>query len=103
MNTTDHPLIRNQISPGTQVKGGKGSGDNHPPRNRTAVIADMVKTATSSVRYCRRKSDAEYSTEYPPQSSDPASVKSNGGRFVAPSPDMKKMTNIGSSGSQYQP
>ncbi len=48
--------------PGTQVKGGNGMGDSQPPRNRIAVIADMSRTATSSVRNCSRNSDAEYST-----------------------------------------
>ena len=38
------------MTPGTQVNGGNGSGDSQPPRNRTAVIADIVRTATSSVR-----------------------------------------------------
>src|SRR6516165_7887199 len=103
MNTTDHALMRNQMRPGTHVKGGNGSGDSQPPRNSTAVIADMVRTATSSVRYCKRKSEAEYSTEYPATSSDSASVKSNGGRFVSASADTKKMMNIGRRGSQYQP
>src|SRR5271154_439794 len=103
MNTTDQALMRNQIRPGTQVKGGKGSGDSHPPRNSTAVIADIVRTATNSVRNWSMNIDAEYSTEYPATSSDSASARSNGVRFVSASADTKKMTNIGNSGSQYQP
>src|SRR3984885_14823522 len=103
MNTTHHALMRNQMSPGTQVKGGNGSGESHPPRNSTAVKADIVRTATNSVRNCKRKSEAEYPTENPATSSDPASVKSNGGRFVSASAETKKMMNIGNSGSQYQP
>src|SRR6185437_9576540 len=39
----------------------------------------------------------------PATSSDSASTRSNGGRLVSASADTKKMTNIGSSGSQYQP
>src|ERR1700722_5713024 len=103
MNTTDHPLMRNQMGPGTQVKGGNGNGDNQPPRNSVAVKADIVRTATSSVRNCNRNSEAEYSTEKPPTSSDSAPAKSNGGRFVPASVETKKRTNMGKSGSQSQP
>src|SRR5690242_6246837 len=39
----------------------------------------------------------------PATSSDSASTRSNGGRLVSASAEMKKMTNIGKSGSQYQP
>ena len=38
----------------------------------------------------------------PATSSDSASARSNGGRLVSASAEMKKMTNIGNSGSQYQ-
>src|SRR5580704_1969489 len=39
----------------------------------------------------------------PATSSDSASTRSNGGRLVSASAEMKKMMNIGKSGSQYQP
>ena len=39
----------------------------------------------------------------PATSSDSASTRSNGGRLVSASAEMKKITNIGNSGSQYQP
>ncbi len=39
----------------------------------------------------------------PATSSDSASTRSKGGRFVSASAEMKKITNIGKSGSQYQP
>src|SRR6478752_4930595 len=39
----------------------------------------------------------------PATSSDSASGRSNGGRFVSASTEMKKMMNIGNSGSQNQP
>ena len=61
-NTTAQALIRNQITPGIHVNGGNGSGDSHPPRNRTAANAPIVSSATSSVRNCSRNSEAEYST-----------------------------------------
>ena len=38
----------------------------------------------------------------PATSSDSASGRSNGGRLVSASAEMKKITNIGNSGSQYQ-
>src|SRR5208337_5293255 len=43
-----------------------------------------------------------YSTMNPATSSDSASTRSNGGRFVSASAEMKKTTSIGNSGSQYQ-
>ncbi len=46
---------------------------------------------------------AEYSVMKPATSSDSASTRSKGERFVSASAEMKKITNIGSSGSQYQP
>src|SRR6476620_6051540 len=39
----------------------------------------------------------------PATSSDSASARSKGGRLVSASAEMKKMMNIGNSGSQYQP
>src|SRR6478672_9442608 len=39
----------------------------------------------------------------PATSSDSASTRSNGGRFVSASAEMKKIMNIGNSHSQYQP
>src|SRR5262249_44883920 len=43
-----------------------------------------------------------YSTMKPATSSDSASTRSNGGRLVSASAEMKKMMNIGNRGSQYQ-
>src|SRR3954464_12567652 len=39
----------------------------------------------------------------PATSSDSASTRSNGGRLVSASAEMKNTMNIGNSGSQYQP
>src|SRR5271154_6222572 len=103
MKTTLQALMRNQMTPGTQVKGGNGIGDSQPPRNSTVVIADIDSTATSSLRNCRMYSEAEYSTAKPATSSDSASTRSNGARFVSASAETKKMMNIGNSGSQYHP
>src|SRR3974390_147197 len=95
-------LSTNQITPGTQVKGGVGNGGSHPPRNRIVPMAHMVAIAMYSPRKNRRNGVAEYSTAYPATSSDSASTRSNGGRFVFASAEMKKTTHKGSSRSQYQ-
>src|SRR3954471_11506792 len=96
-------LSTNQITPGIQVKGGNGNGGSQPPRNRIVAIAHMVPIATYSPRKNNRNGVEEYSTAKPATSSDSASTRSNGGRLVSASAEMKKITNIGSNGSQYQP
>src|SRR5918997_3766364 len=93
----------NQITPGTQVKGAKGIGDSQPPRNRIVPSAHMVMMATYSPSMKSRYGVEEYSTAKPATSSDSASGRSNGGRLVSAMAEMKKITNIGNSGSQYQP
>src|SRR6478609_561202 len=93
----------NQITPGTQVKGANGIGDSQPPRNRIVISAHMVMMATYSPSMNSRYGVEEYSTMKPATSSDSASTRSKGGRFVSAIAEMKKITNIGSSGSQYQP
>src|SRR5215471_9203989 len=95
-------LRTNQITPGIQVKGAIGNGGSHPPRNRMVAIAHMVAMAMYSPRKNKRNGVAEYSTAKPATSSDSASTRSNGVRFVSASAEMKKMTNIGKSGSQNQ-
>src|SRR6476646_2473719 len=83
-------LSVNQITPGTQVKGGYGTGESQPPRNRMVAMAHMVPIATYSP------------TMKPATSSDSASTRSNGGLFVSARAEMKNTTNIGNSGNQYQ-
>src|SRR5262245_9447597 len=92
----------NQMTPGTQVKGAKGIGGSQPPRNMIAPIAHRVRMAMYSPRKNNRNGVEEYSTENPATSSDSASTRSNGGRLVSAKAEMKKMTNIGRSGSQNQ-
>src|SRR5882672_9146133 len=92
----------NQITPGIQVNGATGNGDSQPPRNRIVAIAHMVMMAMYSPRKNSRNGVAEYSTAKPATSSDSASTRSNGGRLVSASAEMKKITNIGNSGSQNQ-
>src|SRR6266705_5067202 len=99
---TDSALSENHTTPGTQVNGGIGNGGSQPPRNRIVVIAHMVAMATYSPSMNIMYGVEPYSTMKPATSSDSASTRSNGGRLVSASAEMKKTTNIGNSGSQYQ-
>src|SRR3954447_3914782 len=102
MKKTNSALSTNQITPGIQVNGAIGNGGSQPPMNRIVVIAHMVAMATYSPRINIMYGVEPYSTMKPATSSDSASTRSNGGRLVSASADMKKMTNIGNSGSQNQ-
>src|SRR5262250_1225763 len=93
----------NQITPGIQLNGGRSTGGSQPPRNRIVASAHIVVIATYSPSMNRRYGVEPYSTMNPATSSDSASTRSNGGRLVSASAEMKKMMNIGKSGSQYQP
>src|SRR5215203_615099 len=96
-------LSTNQTMPGIQVKGGNGTGDNQPPRNRIVPSAHMVMIATYSPSMNSRYGVEEYSTAKPATSSDSASGRSKGGRFVSAMAEIMKITNMGKSQSQYQP
>src|ERR1700754_4273998 len=96
-------LSANQITPGTQVNGANGIGDSQPPRNMIEASAHMVAMATYSPSMNIMYGVEPYSTMKPATSSDSASTRSNGGRLVSASAEMKKMTNIGNSHSQYHP
>src|SRR6202020_206356 len=93
----------NQITPGTQVKGGSAIGGSQPPKNRMVASAHIVVIATYSPSMNKRYGVEPYSTMKPATSSDSASTRSNGGRLVSASAETKKMMNIGNRGSQYQP
>src|SRR5438270_12730499 len=99
---TNNVLSTNQTMPGTQVKGGTGNGGSQPPMNRIVHIAHMVAIATYSPSMNIMYGVEPYSTMKPAPSSDSASTRSNGVRLVSASAEMKKMTNIGNSGSQNQ-
>src|SRR4029077_18880297 len=103
MKNTKKALSTNQITPGIQVKGGYGIGGSQPPMNRMVVIAHMVAIATYSPSMNIMYGVEPYSTMKPATSSDSASTRSNGGRLVSASAEMKNTTNIGNSGSQNQP
>src|SRR3546814_10362059 len=78
------------------------TGGSQPPRNRIEVIALIRIMLAYSPRKKSAKAIAEYSEKYPATSSDSASGRSKGARLVSASAEMKKITNIGRSGSQYQ-
>src|SRR5437763_2684208 len=103
MKKTKSALSTNQITPGTQVNGGYGTGGSQPPMNRIVVIAHMVPIATYSPSMNIMYGVEPYSTMKPATSSDSASTKSNGGRLVSASAETKNTMNIGNSGRQYQP
>src|SRR6478672_7857936 len=92
----------NQTTPGIHVNGAKGIGDSHPPVNRIVMSAHIDRIAMYSPSMNSRYGVEEYSTMKPATSSDSASGRSKGGRFVSASAEMKKITNIGNSGSQNQ-
>src|SRR4249920_775838 len=96
-------LSTNHTTPGTQVNGATLTGGSQPPKNRIVSSAHIVTMATYSPSMNSRYWLAEYSTMKPATSSDSASTRSKGGRLVSARADTKKITNIGNSGSQYQP
>ncbi len=102
MKKTKNTFSMNQMTPGTQVKGTKSKGGSQPPRNRMVVSAHIRTMATYSPRKNSRNGVDEYSIMWPATSSDSASTRSKGGRFVSASAEMKKTTNIGNSASQCQ-
>ena len=101
-NSRNAILSANQTRPGTQVKGAYGTGDIQPPRNSTAPIADSRIMLAYSPRKNRPKVIDEYSVWKPWTSSASDIGRSNGVRLVSASAETKKITNIGSSGSQNQ-
>src|SRR4030081_2845260 len=103
MKNMKNTLSTNQMIPGTQVNGGSATGGSQPPRNMMVAIAHIGVIATSSPSINKRYGVEPYSTMKPATSSDSASTRSNGGRLVSASAEMKDTPNIGSSGSQYQP
>src|SRR5262249_25083706 len=71
--------------------------------NRIVVIAHIVAIATYSPSMNIMYGVEPYSTMKPATSSDSPSTRSNGGRLVSASAEMKNTMNIGNSGIQYQP
>src|SRR5580698_2947168 len=94
MKNRKQAFSRNQIGPGMNESPYTGS---QPPRNSTVISAQSIMTLMYSPRKNSRNGVDEYSTMKPATSSDSASSRSNGGRCVSASDEMKKITNIGNS------
>src|SRR5437660_10932327 len=103
MKNTNSALSVNQMTPGTSVNGQNGIGESQPPMNRIVHMAHMVAIATYSPSMNSMYGAEPYSTMKPATSSDSASTRSNGGRLVSASAEMKNTMNIGNNGNQYQP
>src|SRR5881397_631803 len=103
MKNTNSALRTNQMTHGIQVNGAIGTGGSQPPMNRIVVMAHIVAIATYSPSMNIMYGVEPYSTMKPATSSDSASTRSNGGRFVSARAETKNTMNIGNSGSQYQP
>src|ERR1700738_2243221 len=93
MKKTTQTFKTKQIWPEASVNGENGTGDSQPPRNRIVVSAHIVMPATYSVSMNSMYGVEEYSTMKPATSSDSASTRSKGGRFVMASDEIQKITN----------
>jgi hypothetical protein len=74
------------------------SGMTYPPKNSTAVRVLISTIEQYSARKKNTKMMLECSVKNPATSSDSASGRSNGVRFVSASAEMKKIIARGSSG-----
>src|SRR5580692_9228626 len=70
-------------------------GGSHPPRNRMLISPHSMMMFMYSARKNIRNGVEEYSTKNPATSSDSASSRSKGGRWVSASDDTKKMISMG--------
>lgn len=78
------------------------SGITYPPKNRIAVSVDISTIEQYSARKKNTKIIALCSVKNPATSSDSASGRSNGVRFVSASAEIKKIIARGSRGTTYQ-
>src|SRR5918911_3682909 len=74
-----------------------GQDARQPPRNSVVAIAETVTMLTYSARKNRANFSDEYSVWNPPTSSDSASGRSKGARFVSPTIDTQNTTKLGNS------
>src|SRR6478752_5207776 len=102
MKNTRQDFSRNQIMPGTQLMSQKSTGGSQPPRKRIVVSEHISTTAAYSPSMNIMYGAEPYSTMKPATSSDSASGRSKGGRFVSASAEMKNTMNIGNSDNQCQ-
>src|SRR5256885_15466335 len=88
-------LPRNQKMPSAGMFSGQILiGDSQPPRNRMLISPQSSMTFIYSARKNSRNGPEEYSTKKPATSSDSASSRSNGGRWVSARDQTKKMISI---------
>src|SRR5438270_7741043 len=101
METMKNTLITSHQKGGIRLKSHESIGDCQPPKNMTAVSAEM----SSMFMYSARKNSAnampEYSIMWPATISDSPSTTSKGARLVSATPETKYTTSIGRSGSQF--
>src|SRR5581483_10509129 len=90
-------LSRNQMMPGTRVKGAMLNGGSQPPRNRMLIRPHSMMMFIYSARKNIRNGVEEYSTKKPATSSLSASKRSKGGRWDSAREETKKITSIGNS------
>src|SRR5665213_659343 len=89
-------LPRNQKMPSRGIFSGQIlMGDSQPPRNRMLIMPHSMITFMYSARKKSRKGPEEYSTKNPATSSDSASSRSKGGRWVSARDETKKITSMG--------
>src|SRR5579872_4061414 len=87
---------RNQRMPSPGMLSGQIlMGESQPPRNRMLIRPQSMMTFMYSARKKSRKGPEEYSTKKPATSSDSASRRSKGGRWVSARDEMKKIISIG--------
>src|SRR5574344_2986671 len=89
-------LIHGEISAETRP----WIGLNQPPMKKIAIRKLIRIMLAYSARKNSAKAPPEYSTMWPATISDSPSTTSNGARLVSATPEIQKITNIGSRGSQ---
>src|SRR6056300_2067847 len=99
-------FANNQIMPGTHSNQYSikvpWKGDNQPPKNISAVKADIKIILAYSAKKKAANAIPEYSIWKPATISDSPSATSNGARLVSATPEMKYTIISGNSGSQNQ-
>ena len=103
MKKTTQTFKINHIAPGTSVKGENGTGDSQPPRNsirRHRAHCDYRHIFGEHEDHVGRRGIFD---DEPGDKLGLRLDEVEGGRLVSASAEMKKITNIGNSGSQYQP
>src|SRR5260370_17161529 len=94
MKNMKNTFSTNQITPGTQVKGGSAIGGSQPPKNMIVASAHIVVMATYSPSMNSKYGVEPYSTMKPATSSDSPSTRSNGGRLGFAKPQTSNTPNL---------